>query len=208
MWTPEDRALVGGFGAGHTSSDGRYRLIETPITAAKPGGAGRRPPTCGGGWTGCSTSCTSARQWRHLQPPAFPPRQTVYGYFRGSCPWERCSSERAVARRPWVPRPAHRLAAPLEPPQRRLRGAADGEAAAGDRALTLAPPAHEPLHQIALVEPAFGQERVGEAERHAGVVGPLPRPEPERPAARHVLERRIGIPGRELERGADGVADR
>lgn len=54
MWTPEDRRLVGAYGAGQALSDDQYRLIE-PL--------------------GC--------QWRHLPPPpAFPPWQTVYRYFR------------------------------------------------------------------------------------------------------------------------------
>ena len=82
MWTPEDRALVGDFGSGQALSDDQYRLIEPFIPPPKPGG---RPRTTDMRLmldslfyvmrTGC--------QWRHLPPPpAFPPWQTVYGYFR------------------------------------------------------------------------------------------------------------------------------
>ena len=41
MWTPEDRALVGDFGAGQALSDEQYRLVEPLIPPAKPGGRPR-----------------------------------------------------------------------------------------------------------------------------------------------------------------------
>ena len=82
MWTPEDRALVGDFGAGQALSDEQYRLVEPLIPPAKPGG---RPRTTDmrrlldGLFYLLRTGC----QWRHLPPPpAFPPWQTVCGYFR------------------------------------------------------------------------------------------------------------------------------
>jgi putative transposase len=82
MWTPEDRALVGDFGAGQALSDEQYGLVEPLIPPAKPGG---RPRTTDlrrlldGLFYLLRTGC----QWRHLPPPpAFPPWQTVYGYFR------------------------------------------------------------------------------------------------------------------------------
>ena len=82
MWTPEDRALVGDFGAGQALSDDQYRLIEPLIPPAKPGG---RPRTTDmrrlldGLFYVVRTGC----QWRHLPPsPAFPPWPTIYGYFR------------------------------------------------------------------------------------------------------------------------------
>src|SRR3954464_11092644 len=82
MWTPEDRALVGDFGSGQALSDDQYRLIEPFIPPPKPGG---RPRTTDmrqmldGLFYVVRTGC----QWRHLPPPpAFPPWQTVYGYFR------------------------------------------------------------------------------------------------------------------------------
>jgi len=37
MWTPEDRALVGDYGAGQALSDDQYWLLEPFIPAAKPG---------------------------------------------------------------------------------------------------------------------------------------------------------------------------
>ena len=82
MWTPEDRALVGDFGAGQALSDEQYRLVEPLIPPGKPGG---RPRTTDmrrlldGLFYLLRTGC----QWRHLPPPpAFPPWQTVCGYFR------------------------------------------------------------------------------------------------------------------------------
>lgn len=41
MWTPQDRALVGDFGAGQALSDEQYRLLEPLIPPAKPGGRPR-----------------------------------------------------------------------------------------------------------------------------------------------------------------------
>jgi putative transposase len=82
MWTPEERALVGDFGAGQALSDDQYRPLEPLIPPAKPGG---RPRTTDmrrlldGLFYLVRTGC----QWRHLPPPPiFPPWSTVYGYFR------------------------------------------------------------------------------------------------------------------------------
>ena len=82
MWTPEDRALVGDFGAGQALSDEQYRLIAPLIPPAKPGG---RPRTTDmrrlldGLFFVVRTGC----QWRHLPPPpAFPPWRTAYGTMR------------------------------------------------------------------------------------------------------------------------------
>lgn len=82
MWTPEERRLVGDYGAGQALSDDQFRLIEPLIPPAKPGG---RPRTTDmrrlldGLFYVVRTGC----QWRHLPPPpAFPPWQTVYRYFR------------------------------------------------------------------------------------------------------------------------------
>src|SRR4051812_36724263 len=82
MWTPADRAWVGDVGSGQALSDDQYRLIESFIPPAKPGG---RPRTTDmrrlldGLFYVVRTGC----QWRHVPPPpAFPPWQTIYGYFR------------------------------------------------------------------------------------------------------------------------------
>ena len=82
MWTPEDRALVGDFGAGQALNDEQYRLVAPLIPPAKPGG---RPRTTDmrrlldGLFYVVRTGC----QWRHLPPPpAFPPWPAVYRYFR------------------------------------------------------------------------------------------------------------------------------
>jgi putative transposase len=81
LWPPEARARVGDFGSGQAVSDDQYRLIEPFIPPPKPGG---RPGTTDlrlmldGLFSVVRTGC----QWRPLPPPAFPPWQTVYGYFR------------------------------------------------------------------------------------------------------------------------------
>ena len=74
--------LVGDFGSGQALSDDQFRLIEPFIPPAKPGG---RPRTTDmrrmldGLFYVVRTGC----QWRHVPPPpAFPPWQTIYGYFR------------------------------------------------------------------------------------------------------------------------------
>ncbi len=82
MWTPEDRALVGDYGAGQALTDDQWRLLQPLIPPAKPGG---RPRTADmrrmldSLFYVLRTGC----QWRHLPPPpAFLPWPTVYGYFR------------------------------------------------------------------------------------------------------------------------------
>ncbi|MFC0387851.1 IS5 family transposase [Muricoccus vinaceus] len=82
MWTPEDRALVGSYGAGQALTDDEWRLLQPLIPPAKPGG---RPRTTDmrrmleSLFYMLRTGC----QWRHLPPPpAFLPWPTVYGYFR------------------------------------------------------------------------------------------------------------------------------
>src|SRR4051794_40427263 len=82
MWTPADRALGGGFGAGQGLTDDQFRLWDPLTPPAKPGG---RPRTTDmrnlldGLFYLVRTGC----QWRHLPPPpAFPPWPTVYGYMR------------------------------------------------------------------------------------------------------------------------------
>jgi len=82
MWTPEDRALVGDYGAGQALTDDQWRLLQPLIPPAKPGG---RPRTTDmrrmldSLFYVLRTGC----QWRQLPPPpAFLPWPTVYGYFR------------------------------------------------------------------------------------------------------------------------------
>ena len=82
MWTPEDRALVGDYGAGQALSDAQYRLLEPLIPPAKSGGRPRATDLrrlLDGLFYVVRTGC----QWRHLPPPpTFPPWPTVYGYMR------------------------------------------------------------------------------------------------------------------------------
>ncbi|WP_264658014.1 IS5 family transposase [Azospirillum canadense] len=82
MWTPQDRVLVGDFGAGQALSDEQYRLLAPLIPPAKPGGRARSVDMrrlLDGLFYVVRTGC----QWRHLPPPpAFPKWQTVYWYMR------------------------------------------------------------------------------------------------------------------------------
>lgn len=69
---------MGDYGSGQALSDDQYRLLEPLLPPPKLGG---RPRTTDmrrlldGLFHVVRTAC----QWRH--PPAFPPWQTVYGYF-------------------------------------------------------------------------------------------------------------------------------
>ena len=82
MWTPEDRALVGDFGAGQALTDDQFRLLEPLLPPAKPGGR-PRSTDMRGLLDALSYLVRTSCQWRHLPPPpAFPPWPTVYGYFR------------------------------------------------------------------------------------------------------------------------------
>jgi putative transposase len=117
MWTPEDRAQVGDFGAGQALSDEQYGLVEPLVPPAKPGG---RPRTTDmrrlldGLFYLLRTGC----QWRHLPPPpAFPPWQTVYGYFRAFLKagvWERLRHHLVVMLREQEGREASPTAAILD----------------------------------------------------------------------------------------------
>jgi len=83
MWTPEDRALVGDYGAGQALTDDQWRLLQPLVPPAKPGG---RPRTADMRRMLDSLFCVlrTGCQWRHLPPPpAFLPWPTVYGCFRG-----------------------------------------------------------------------------------------------------------------------------
>ncbi|MBK3801745.1 transposase [Azospirillum brasilense] len=82
MWTPQDRRLVGDYGAGQALNDDRYRLIEPLLPAPKPGG---RPRSTNMRRLLDALFCVvrTGGQWRYLPPPpAFPPWPTVYWYFR------------------------------------------------------------------------------------------------------------------------------
>src|ERR1043165_1333111 len=82
MWTAENRAFVGDFGAGQALSDERYAPLAPLIPPAKPGG---RPRTTDMRCLldGLSYPVRTGRRGCHLPPPpAFPPRRAVYGYMR------------------------------------------------------------------------------------------------------------------------------
>src|SRR3712207_4262261 len=68
MWTPTDRALVGGFGSGQSLTDDQFRLLEPLIPPARPGGRTRSADMrnlLDGLFYLVRTGC----QWRHLPPP-------------------------------------------------------------------------------------------------------------------------------------------
>ena len=117
MWTPEDRARVGDCGAGQALSDEQYGLVEPLVPPAKPGG---RPRTTDLRrlLDGLSYLPRTGRQWRHLPPPpAFPPWQTVYGYFRAFLKagvWERLRHHLVVMLREREGREASPTAAILD----------------------------------------------------------------------------------------------
>ena len=58
MWTPADRALVGGFGSGQALTDDQFRLLEPLIPPAKSGGRPRSTDLRR--VLACSTSCAPA----------------------------------------------------------------------------------------------------------------------------------------------------
>jgi hypothetical protein len=85
---------------------------------------------------------------------------------------------------------------------------ADVEACAGAGVAALLPPGDEAVHQVGRIEAAAGGQAVGQGQRHAGVVGPLPRLKAERAAAGHLPVVGPAVAGAELERGAERVANR
>src|SRR6266851_4669509 len=80
VWTPETRERVGDVGCGGRLSDGEFALLSPMLPPAKPGG---RPRTTAlrGVLDGLIHVLRTGCQWRHL-PAAYPPWQTVYGYWR------------------------------------------------------------------------------------------------------------------------------
>jgi hypothetical protein len=100
------------------------------------------------------------------------------------------------------------LAGALEALEGRPRRVPDVEAVAGARQVALAVPADVAPELVDGVEAAGLDQALGEAERHRGVVGPCANWQPVRPAAHHVGERCEGAGLLELDRRADGVADR
>ena len=118
MWTPEDRALVGDYGAGQALTDDQWRLLQPLVPPAKPGG---RPRTTDlrrlldGLFYLVRTGC----QWRHLPPPlAFPPWPTVYGYMRAflsAGTWETMRHHLVMTLREGMGREPSPTAAIVEP---------------------------------------------------------------------------------------------
>jgi hypothetical protein len=69
-------------------------------------------------------------------------------------------------------------------------------------------PAVEAAMRSRAERPGVGEQALGEAQGHGGVVGPAPGLEAEGAAPDHVGDGGEAAPGHELDRGAHGVADR
>lgn len=118
MWTDEQRAVHGQYGAGFPSdlSDGEWGRLAPLIPAASPGGRPRKTDMRAAMnailyllRTGCP--------WRYLPRDGFPPRSTVYNIFRKfqrAGTWEAIWAELYVALRERLGREASPSAAILD----------------------------------------------------------------------------------------------
>ena len=120
----------------------------------------------------------------------------------------RQAHQRTVAGAVGIGAAAQRLAGGPEGLQRAGRGSPDVEALAGHRVVALLVPPAEALDQVARVQPARSEQGICQAQRHAGVVGPLAGREAERAAAHQVGNGWLRIPPSELERRAERVPER
>ena len=102
---------------------------------------------------------------------------------------------------------SERIAHVLESAQGLDVGVANAKAVAGAQHVTFAPPFDVALHLVARVEAAAFSEAGGKAQRHRGVISPVPRFQVERPAADHVTDGSERAWWLEFERGANGVAN-
>ena len=84
----------------------------------------------------------------------------------------------------------------------------DVKAAAGAAQIAGAIPPAVGVELVERVEPVARDQALGQAQGHAGVVGPLARGEAERAAADHVVDRREAAGPLELQGGADGIPGR
>ena len=91
-----------------------------------------------------------------------------------NCCW--CEAhQRAIARLLGIRAACNGIACVLEPNECLTRGISDVETGSRAGVLPASPPPAEPLHKIALIQVSAGKERVGKAERHCRVIGPLAR---------------------------------
>lgn len=121
--------------------------------------------------------------------------------------YRRQPHDRAVTGGGGVTATRQRLAGPPEAVQRLRRGNANVEATPVHAIVAFPAPAQEPGGKVIRLQPAPGQQGIRQAQRHAGVVGPLPGFQVEGPATHRDGQVLVGIPHLELERGADGVAN-
>ena len=120
----------------------------------------------------------------------------------------RQSHQRPVGGRILVGLRVDDFTADLETGQRQPGGCTDVETRPGRRPISVAVPTHVSSELIDRIEFTAVEDRLGQAHRHRRVIGPRTRPEPERTTTDHVGDRRERTGRLELERGADGVADR
>lgn len=92
--------------------------------------------------------------------------------------------------------------------ERVASGRPDVETAALDAVLALFPPSHETIEKLTLVEAFVGDQRVRQAQRHTGVVGPFAGLKAKWAAADDVDHGRMGVAPRKLQRGPKSIADR
>jgi hypothetical protein len=120
--------------------------------------------------------------------------------------YRRQPHDRPIAGRLCARRSGDRVAGSPETLQSLSRRDADIDAIAGRRIFALAPPPHETLHEIALIEAATRDQAVGETQREARVIGPLPWLEATGATADHVGEGRVRVALRELQSRAQRIA--
>jgi hypothetical protein len=68
-------------------------------------------------------------------------------------------------------------------------------------------PAQEAIEEIRLIQAAAGQETVGQAQRHARIVGPLPGLQSKRPSADDVRDGRSRVAVFKLKGRPECIAD-
>ncbi len=89
--------------------------------------------------------------------------------------YRRQTHDRAIASAAWVVTPRQRMAVLQEPVDRSSRCHTDIEALAGRTPVTVPVPVGVAVHLITRVEGVAARQALGQAHRHGGIVGPLPR---------------------------------
>jgi hypothetical protein len=116
--------------------------------------------------------------------------------------------QRAIARTLRIRTARNGIACALEPNEGLTRGISNIKAGSCAGVFPASPPPAEPLHQIALIQVIAGKERIGQAECHCRVIGPLARFQPKRTAAYHVDYWLLRVAYRKFQRRSDCVSNR